>query len=217
MNAKSKGCVQGMQPLVRSVGFQELLLVEFPNLNFLPSVAISSTHKCMEAHINRGKFIQKTIAGAVGLFLPVNVLKAQGQQPEKPAPIKIEIVKEFVGASHGKFDRVKEMLGNDHLLLHVSHDWGGGDYESGIEAAGHMGNKEIARYLLDKGARYNVYVACMLGHLDIVKQVLASHQQLLNSKRATWLYHAASCDQRWRRVKGGSGLPSLSWCQRDQS
>jgi hypothetical protein len=157
----------------------------------------------MEAHINREQFIQKTIAGAVGLFLPVNVLKAQGQQPEKPAPIKIEVVKEFVGVCHGKFDRVKEMLENDHLLLHVSFDWGGGDYESGIEAAGHMGNKEIAQYLLEKGARYNVYLACMLGHLDIVKQVLASHQQLLNSKGPhgfTMLHHAMKGGEESRAV-----------------
>jgi ankyrin repeat protein len=98
-----------------------------------------------------------------------------------------------VGASHGKIDRVKEMLENDHLLLHVSYDWGGGDYESGIEAAGHVGNKEIAAYLLSKGARYNIYLACMLGHLDIVKQVLIGNPTLLNSKGPhgfTMLHHA---------------------------
>ena len=50
------------------------------------------------------------------------------------------------------------MLDNDHLLLHVSFDWGGGDYESGIEAAGHVGNKEIAAYLLGKGALQ--YLSC---------------------------------------------------------
>lgn len=70
---------------------------------------------------------------------------------------------------------------------------GWGDYESGIEAAGHVGNKEIAAYLLGKGARYNIYLASMLCHLDIVKQVLTSNPQLLNSKGAhgfTMLHHA---------------------------
>jgi hypothetical protein len=84
----------------------------------------------------------------------------------KPAPIKLEVVKEFVTVAHGKFDRLKEMLDNDYLLLHVSNDWGGGDYESAIDATGHVGNKEIANYLLAKGARYNVYLACMMGHLE---------------------------------------------------
>lgn len=154
--------------------------------------------KCpMETTLNRSRFIKTTLTGAAALFLPPPLLKAQNQEPERPAQIKLEIVKEFVGVSHGKFDRMKEMLENDHLLLHVSYDWGGGDYESGIEAAGHVGNKEIAAYLLAKGARYNVYLASMLGHLDIIKQVLTSNPQLLNSKGPhgfTMLHHA---------IKGG--------------
>jgi ankyrin repeat protein len=88
---------------------------------------------------------------------------------------------------------MKEMLENDHLLLHASHDWGGGDFESAIEAAGHVGNKEIANYLLEKGARYNIYLACMLGHKDIVKQVLTFNPGLINSKGPhgfTMLHHA---------------------------
>ncbi len=151
----------------------------------------------METTLNRSGFIKSTLTGAAALFLPTSLLNAQNQDPQKPPQIKIEIVKEFVGVSHGKFDRMKEMLDNDHLLLHVSYDWGGGDYESGIEAAGHVGNKKIAAYLLGTGARYNIYLASMLGHLDIVKQVLTSNPQLLNSKGPhgfTMLHHA---------IKGG--------------
>lgn len=145
----------------------------------------------MKNTINRTQFLQKSLLGAAGILLPPSVLARQGQ--EKPAPVKLEIVKEFVTVAHGKMDRLKEMLENDHLLLHVSYDWGGGDYESAIEAAGHMGNKEIAAYLLGKGARYNIYLASMLGHLDIVKQVLTMNPQLLNSKGPhgfTLLHHA---------------------------
>jgi hypothetical protein len=143
--------------------------------------------------INRNQFLKQSIAGAAGLVLLSPAAGRAQQKQEKPAPVNLEIVKEFVGVSHGKFDRVKEMLENDHLLLHVSYDWGGGDFESGIEAAGHVGNKEIATYLLSKGARYNIYLACMLGHLDIVKQVLTFNPGLLNSKGAhgfTMLHHA---------------------------
>lgn len=141
--------------------------------------------------IKRTEFIQKSLLGVAGILLPASVLGQQGQ--EKPAPIKLEIVKEFVTVAHGKIDRLKEMLENDFLLLHVSYDWGGGDFETAIEAAGHMGNKEIADYLLSKGARYNIYLAAMLGHLDIVKQVLTMNSQLLNSKGPhgfTLLHHA---------------------------
>ena len=141
----------------------------------------------------RSQFLKQTLLGAAGLMLGPGIVRSQDKQQEKPAPINIDTVKEFVGASHGKFDRVKEMLENDHLLLHVSYDWGGGDFESGIEAAGHVGNKEIANYLLSKGARYNIYLGCMLGHLDIVKQVLTFNPGLLNAKGAhgfTMLHHA---------------------------
>lgn len=143
--------------------------------------------------LTRGQFFQRTLLGAGGMLLTTTFVKSQAQQQEKPAPLKLEWVKEFVGASHGKFDRVKEMLENDHLLLHASNDWGGGDFESGIEAAGHVGNKEIAGYLLGKGARYNIYLACMLGHLDTVKNVLTFNPSLLNSKGPhgfTMLHHA---------------------------
>jgi hypothetical protein len=148
----------------------------------------------MNTHgLSRKQFITGSIAGLSSLLLPTQSLFAQDQKQEKPAPLKPELVKEFVGVCHGKIDRAKEMLANEHLLLHSSWDWGGGDFESGIEAAGHVGNKEIAAFLLANGARYNIYLACMLGHLDIVKQVLTFNPGLLNSKGAhgfTMLHHA---------------------------
>jgi hypothetical protein len=142
--------------------------------------------------MKRSLFLQKSLLGGTALLLPSFQLAAQ-QKQERPAPVKLETVKEFVTVAHGNFARTKEMLENDHLLLHVSNDWGGGDYESAIEAAGHVGNKEIAGYLMGKGARYNIYLACMLGHLDTVKNVLTFNPQLLNSKGPhgfTMLHHA---------------------------
>jgi hypothetical protein len=143
------------------------------------------------SQLTRNQFLQKSLIGLVGVILPTTV--ARGEQQEKPAPLKIELVKEFVTACHSKLGRMKEMLENDHLYLHCSYDWGGGDFESGIEGAGHMGNIEIATYLLSKGARYNIYLACMLGHLETVKNVLAFSPGLLNSKGPhgfTMLHHA---------------------------
>ncbi len=142
--------------------------------------------------MNRSEFFQKTLVSGSVLLIPSFLATAQ-QPQERPPAISVDIVKEFVGVSHGKFDRVKEMLEDNHLLLHVSYDWGGGDYESGIEAAGHVGNTEIANYLLSKGARYNIYLACMLGHLDTVKNVLSFNPGLLSSKGPhgfTMLHHA---------------------------
>lgn len=140
--------------------------------------------------LSRQQFIQKSLLTFGGLVLTST---AQSQSQEKRGPLKVELVKEFVTVCHGNFDRAKELLENEHLLLHSSHDWGGGDFESGIEAAGHVGNKEIANYLLSKGARYNVFLACMLGHVETVKNILAFQPGLLHSKGPhgfTLLHHA---------------------------
>ena len=141
--------------------------------------------------LTRHQFIQRVFFGASVLVALPSITGFAAQ--EKPAPMKIDLVKEFVSAAHGKLDRVKEMLESDHLLLHCSYDWGGGDFESAIEAAGHVGNKDIAHYLIGKGARYNIYLACMLGHLEVVRNVLTISPGLLNSKGPhgfTMLHHA---------------------------
>lgn len=153
--------------------------------------------------IDRHNFLKQTVVGAAGIFIPISFLEAQSQQQEKPAPLDLETVKEFVGVCHGKFDRAKEMLEGNSLLLHASFDWGGGDFESGIEAAGHVGNKEIAAYLIGKGARYNIYLACMLGHLDTVKSTLTFSPGLLNSKGPhgfTMLHHAQKGGEESKKV-----------------
>ncbi|MFZ5972860.1 MAG: ankyrin repeat domain-containing protein [Bacteroidota bacterium] len=144
------------------------------------------------ATLSRQRFLQKTALGLSGLLLTKTMAYGADQQ-EKPAQLPPDLLKGFVGVSHSKLDRVQELLKNNHLLLHASYDWGGGDFESGIEAAGHVGNKEIAMCLLSKGARYNVCLACMLGHLDTVKHVLTFNAGLLNSKGPhgfTMLHHA---------------------------
>jgi hypothetical protein len=149
----------------------------------------------MNPPLTRKHFLKASFVTASSLLLP-SLVKAQTQQ-EKPAPLSVELVKEFVGASHGKLDRVKELLALEPQLLHASYDWGGGDFESGIEAAGHVGNKDIAAFLLSAGARYNVYLACMLGHLETVKGTLTLYPTLLNSKGPhgfTMLHHAIKGD-----------------------
>ena len=92
------------------------------------------------------------------------------------------MVKEFVIAGHSNLPRVQEMLLAEPRLLNACWDWGGGDFESALEGAGHMGNKEIARFLISKGARINIFQAAMLGELEVVKAMLQAHPNLTSSK-----------------------------------
>jgi len=103
-------------------------------------------------------------------------------QNQKPPPLDKELVREFVRKSHSDFSRVKELLSREPGLLNCSFDWGGGDFETGLEAAGHVGNREIAHFLLQNRARMNIFCASMLGRIEIVKSVLTSFPELKASK-----------------------------------
>ena len=60
-------------------------------------------------------------------------------------------------------------------------DWGGGDWESGLGGASHMGNKDIVNFLLEKGARIDIFCAAMMGQLDVVKSFLTLQPNLIDS------------------------------------
>ena len=92
------------------------------------------------------------------------------------------MVKEFVIAGHGNLEKTTQMLEKEPLLLHVSWDWGDGDFEEAIEGAAHVGNRDIALFLIEKGARMNLFTAAMLGKLEIVQPMIEAFPNLLHSK-----------------------------------
>lgn len=89
-----------------------------------------------------------------------------------------KLVEETVGASHGKFDRVKELVTAYPELAKCSWDGGFGDWEAPIDAASHVGNREIALFLLDHGARPTIFTYAMLGHVEVVKAMLTAQPAL---------------------------------------
>jgi len=94
---------------------------------------------------------------------------------EKKPALDLKLVEEFVGVAHGNFARVKEMLEAEPALVNATWDWGGGDFETALGAAAHMGSKPIANYLLEHGARLDIFAAAMLGNLDVVKAALDAY------------------------------------------
>ena len=78
-------------------------------------------------------------------------------------------------------------------LIYSRYDWGKGDFEEAIEGAGHLGNKEIAEYLISKGTRLNLFVMTMLGKTELVKPTLEAYPEQFFAKGAhgfTLLHHA---------------------------
>jgi hypothetical protein len=96
---------------------------------------------------------------------------------EKRAPLDPEHVREFVAKAHGDLDRVQELLELEPRLLNAAWDWGGGDWETGLGAAAHVGRKDIARFLLARGARMDLFAAAMLGKLPIVQAILSDNPE----------------------------------------
>ncbi|HUS18629.1 MAG TPA: hypothetical protein VMZ25_03185 [Terriglobales bacterium] len=108
------------------------------------------------------------------MVIPQKVVKA-------PA-LALILVKEFVAAAHGNLEKTQAMLAETPGLLNATWDWGGGDFEKAIGGAGHMGRPDIANFLISQGAHFDIFVAAMLGRLDIVKAALTAYPNLANSK-----------------------------------
>ena len=97
---------------------------------------------------------------------------------EKPPPIDAELVAEFVLKAHGDLGVVKQLLEQEPAIVNAAWDWGGGDWETGLGAAAHVGRRDIAEYLLEHGARMDVFAAAMLGEIEIVRAMLDAQPEL---------------------------------------
>ncbi len=98
----------------------------------------------------------------------------------KPA-LDSKLVQEFVGNAHGDLNRVQELLAQEPALINACWDWGGGDFETGLGAAAHMGRKDIGCFLLQKGARLDLFAAAMLGKLEIVRAALTAFPEAIHT------------------------------------
>jgi len=98
----------------------------------------------------------------------------------KPA-LATTLVQEFVGNAHGDLNRVRELLAQEPALVNATWDWGGGDFETALGAASHMGRRDIAEFLLDHGARLDIFAAAMLGKLEVVKAALTAYPNVINT------------------------------------
>jgi hypothetical protein len=92
-----------------------------------------------------------------------------------PQALDADLVRDFVGNAHGDLAAVRAALSEHPTLVNSAWDWGGGDWETGLGAAAHMGRRDIAELLLAHGARLDLFAAAMLGELDVVRAVLSAH------------------------------------------
>ncbi|OLD98128.1 MAG: hypothetical protein AUG91_09850 [Actinobacteria bacterium 13_1_20CM_4_69_9] len=93
-----------------------------------------------------------------------------------------ELVGEFVLKAHGDLDFVRQTVEREPAVVNAAWDWGGGDWETGLGAASHVGRRDIAEYLLEHGARKDVFAAAMLGEVDVVRAMLDAQPELREAR-----------------------------------
>jgi len=92
------------------------------------------------------------------------------------------LVQDFVIYAHSELDMVKKLLDLEPALLNATMDWGHGDWETGLGGASHMGRRDIVEFLLEKGARIDIFCAAMMGQLEAVESFLTLQPKLINAK-----------------------------------
>lgn len=92
------------------------------------------------------------------------------------------LVQDFVIFAHSDPDMTKKLLEKEPMLINAMMDWGGGDWETGLGGASHMGRRDIVSLLLEKGARIDIFCAAMMGQLDAVKAFLVLQPKLIDAR-----------------------------------
>ncbi len=103
------------------------------------------------------------------------------------------LVSATVGAAHRDLERVRELVTAHPTLANAAWDWGFGDWETALGAASHVGNRDIALFLIEHGARPDIFACAMLGHLTAVRAMIAAQpgiQRIHGPHGITLLAHA---------------------------
>ncbi|MES2772641.1 MAG: ankyrin repeat domain-containing protein [Bacteroidota bacterium] len=145
--------------------------------------------------MNRKNFLRNVAFGAGTMITVPGLIQAQqlGPQPQKAPPLPADKVRDFVAAGHNNLEKVKLLLAEFPTLIYATWDLGGGDFETALEGAGHVGTKDVANYLIEKGARTNLFVLTMLGKTQIVKAYIEAFPSYLTARGPhgfTLLHHA---------------------------
>jgi hypothetical protein len=101
---------------------------------------------------------------------------------EPPPALDGDLVRAFVANAHGDLDAVRDALAAEPALANAAWDWGGGDWETGLGAAAHMGRRDIAELLLAHGARIDLFAAAMLGEIEVVRAILTAHPEMRDAR-----------------------------------
>ncbi len=133
-------------------------------------------------NLSRRTLVKTTALAALGLSIPAPLVSGESPQtqakldldtiPEHFPNIPPKIIEEVVGSSHFDLERLKTLVDKRPELSRSVWEWRFGDFESAIGAASHVGRRDIALYLMGKGARPTLFTHAMLGHFRVIKSAV---------------------------------------------
>jgi hypothetical protein len=135
---------------------------------------------------------------------PAPDFKPSWKRPQLPR----QLVQDFVIYAHSDLAMTQKLLTKEPGLIAATVNWGAGDWESGFNGAAHMGRRDIVGYLLENGARIDIFCAAMLGQLEVVQTFLKFEPKLIDAKGPhgfTLHFHA--------QVGGKEAEPVLDYLQ----
>ena len=122
--------------------------------------------------------VPRAVEAAFERDYPAPAFKPSWKKPQ----INRLLVQDFVIYAHSELDLAKKLLEKEPALLNSTMDWGAGDWETGLGGAAHMGRRDIVEFLLDRGARIDIFCAAMMGQLDAVRSFLTLQPKLIDAK-----------------------------------
>jgi hypothetical protein len=125
--------------------------------------------------------------------------KPNFENPKYPS-LADKLVSEVVGASHFDLEKVRSLVDKRPELAKATWDWGFGDFESALGAASHVGRRDIASYLMQKGARPDIFTYAMMGAKDVVEQMIQFQPEIarLEGPHGFSLFHHAKVGLRMK-------------------
>ena len=136
----------------------------------------------MDNSNQRRRFIKSTAFGLIGITAfgnssaqdTIEIEKAENADSlfYRYPGINDSMASGIVGASHGNFDKVKELVNARPELAGASWDWGFGDWETALGAASHVGRRDIAEFLMSHGARPDIFTYTMMGMIKSVQEII---------------------------------------------
>lgn len=138
--------------------------------------------------MKRSTFLKKGLLASSAVIATGQLMAQEG----RPLFAKEDIY-DFVAAAHNDLEKVKVLYEKQPLILNCANQIRRGDFETAMGGASHMGRKDIADFLLSKGARMDIFSYAFLGYDDFVKQQIEAFPHLLHSPGPhgfTLLHHA---------------------------